>query len=114
MIAARWQKERKEVDGCPCVAKSSEHIEKGHGWRLQSKIQTPKVTLDSVRNMMHGHWLYLDQVRACMKVSHCFELCLDSSRFGGREVELTLAYSPDQPLDVNEAFFLWTRPSCTS
>ena len=101
VIAARQQRGKKRCRRLPHVLRG--HLNTLKRPRLQTSEQDPKskVTLDSNRNILHGHWLYLEQVQASMQASHCFELCLDSSRFGGREIELALAYSPDQPLLSN-------------
>ena len=103
VVAARQQRGKKRSRRLSHVLRS--HLNTKKRPRLETSEQDPdsQVTLDTNRNILQGHWLYLAQVAAAFKSAYCFELCLDSSRFGGREIELTLAYSADRPLDLELA-----------
>lgn len=62
---------------------------------VQEQQEGEEINLSTKNNVMKGNLLYIDEVQSSLKDCHCYELCLDSARFGSTDTEIIIAQSPD-------------------
>lgn len=98
VVAARHQKGKVRARRWSFLTKAEINRMKRPRFCAAEQGEKQRVNVNADLNVLQGNALYLEKVRVMLEPARCFELCMDSSRFGGRNLELVLVYSPDVDL----------------